>query len=110
ATRGDPHVVRRDVAPPAVVEAEEHERRELDRDHERDDLPVEQVPVEDRCRLVEAQEERQPPGGDDQDGIEENLPRPVSVHREAHVYAASRVTTGRALTRASRPTRLPPAA
>ena len=35
--RSSPHVARRDVAPPAVVEAEEHERAELQRDDERDD-------------------------------------------------------------------------
>ncbi len=84
AAKRAPHVARRDVAPPAVVEAEEHERREVDRDDERDHLPVEQVPVEDRRRLVEAQEERQLPRGDDQDRIERKLPDPVSIDREAH--------------------------
>ena len=81
-----PHVTGRDVPPPAVVEAGEHERRELDRDDERDDLPVEQVPIEDRRRLVEAEEERQPPRGDDQDRVEDELPDPVAIDREAHSY------------------------
>ena len=36
AARGAPHVARRDVAPPAVVEAEDDERRQLDRDDDRD--------------------------------------------------------------------------
>ena len=84
-----PHVARRDVAPPAVVEARDDERRELQRDHDRDDLPVEEVPVEDRRRLVEAEEERQPPRRDDQDRIEEHLPRPVTVHRNVHQEATS---------------------
>ncbi len=84
AARRAPHVAGRDVAPPAVVEAEDDERRELDRDDERDDLPVEQVPVEDGRRLVEAEEEREPPGDDDQDRIERKLPDPVSIDREAH--------------------------
>ena len=95
AAGGAPHVAGRDVAPPAVVEAEQDEGAELERDDERDDVPVEQVPVEDRRRLVEAEEERQPPGGDDQRRIEDDLPDPVPVDREAH--AVHRATSSEAL-------------
>src|SRR5213075_129709 len=59
AAERTPHVTRRYVPPPAVVEAEDDEGAEGDRDDERDDLPVEQVAVVDRRRLVEAEEERQ---------------------------------------------------
>ncbi len=82
AAEEPPHVARRDVAPPAVVEAEDHERREVDHDDERDHPGVEQVPVVDRGRLVEAQEERQAPRRRDQDRVEDELPDPVPVDRE----------------------------
>ncbi len=95
AAERTPHVTRRDVPPPTVVEAEEHERRQLDRDDESDDVPVEQVPVEDRCRLVEPKEEREPPRSDDQRGIEDDLPDPVPVDRESH--AVHRATSSEAL-------------
>ena len=96
AAEGAPHVARRDVPPPAVVEAEEHERRQLDRDDERDDVPVEQVPVEDRRRLVETEEERQTPRGDDQRRVEDELPDPVPVDREPAHQRARGFTARRA--------------
>ena len=61
-----PHVTGRDVAPPAVVEAGEHEDRQLDRDDDEDDLPVEVAVVVDRAPLVEAELPREHPReGDD---------------------------------------------
>jgi hypothetical protein len=67
--RRAPHVARRDVPPPAVVEAEEDEDGELDPEDDRERLPREEVLVERRNRLVEADPERQPPRGGDQDRI-----------------------------------------
>ena len=51
-----PHVTGRDVPPPAVVEAREREHRELDRDDDEDDLPVEVAVVVHRPALVEAEQ------------------------------------------------------
>ena len=56
-----PHVARRDVPPPAVVEARHREHGQLDRDDDEDDLPVEVVVVVDRSPLVEAKEPRERP-------------------------------------------------
>jgi hypothetical protein len=70
-----PHVARRHVAPPAVVEAEDDEGRERDRDNLGNHLPVEVVPVVDQDALVEAEEERQPPRGRDQERVEDGAAR-----------------------------------
>src|SRR5439155_673882 len=77
ATRGSPHVARRDVAPPAVVEAEDDEHRELDPEHDRERLPREEVLVEGRDRLVEADPEREPPCDCDQDRVGDQIEDPV---------------------------------
>ena len=73
AERG-PHVARRDVAPPAVVEAREREDGQLDRDDEQDDLPVEVPVVVDGAPLVEAEAPREPPGGRDDRRVDGDLP------------------------------------
>ena len=77
AARDAPHVARRDVAPPAVVEAAGDEGREVDRDHDPDHLPREELPVEGRDVLVEAEEERQTPRDQDQHRVGQQLPEAV---------------------------------
>src|SRR3954469_11765963 len=86
--RGTPHVPRRDVAPPPVVEAEDDEHRKLDADHEQADLPVEQVLVEGRNRRVETDPEREPPRDEDQDRVGEQIEDPVTRDRERHATGA----------------------
>jgi hypothetical protein len=76
AARGRPHVADRDVAPPAVVEAERDEDDELDRDDDQD-RPAEERDVEDRPLVVEAQREREPPRERDDRRVDEHLPEPV---------------------------------
>src|SRR5207344_589927 len=87
---GAPHVSRRDVAPPAVVEAERGEDRELDHDHEQHGPPVDELLVEGRDALerVEAQLEREQPGDGDEDAVGGDLPDPVAVHRRSHRTAS----------------------
>jgi hypothetical protein len=80
AARRAPHVAGRDVTPPAVVEAECDEDRELDRDDDEDRVDHQAV-VRARHALVEAQPERKPPGNRDQRGIREQLPESMSVDR-----------------------------
>ena len=90
APRGAPHVPRRDVAPPAVVEAERREDHELDRDHEQHRPPVDELLVEGRDPLerVEAQLEGEQPRDGDQDAVGGDLPDPVPVHRRSHRTAS----------------------
>src|SRR5262249_12874223 len=73
---------RRDVAPPAVVEAEQDEDRKLDHDDHGDHLPRQQVAVVDRRLLVERQEEGEAPGGDDQQRVEQELPEAAPADPE----------------------------
>ncbi len=68
-----PHVARRHVAPPVVVEAEEDEDDELDPDDDQD-RPLEQRLVEDRDASVEAQLEREVPGCGDERRVGKELP------------------------------------
>ena len=79
-----PHVARRDVAPPAVVEAGEDEYGQLEPDDEQDDRPVEVAVVVDRACLVEAQVPGEPPRGRDEGGVDRDLPDRVAVDRAAH--------------------------
>ena len=81
AARGAPHVARRDVAPPAVVEAGEGEDGELDRRDEAEDLPAEVALVVDGQVGVEAEPEREVPGGDDDREVCRQLRQPVAVER-----------------------------
>ena len=88
--RGAPHVARRDVAPPAVVEAEEREDRELDRRDERRGPPsVDVALVVDRQVGVEAEPEGEEPGGDDDREVRRELRQPMPVDRESHALAAT---------------------
>ena len=83
AAGGSPHVPRGHVAPPAVVEAEAHERDELDPDHDRDGA-LEQRVVVGRDAVVEAELEGEVPRRGDQHRVERHLPQPVLRDREAH--------------------------
>ena len=93
AARRAPHVARRHVAPPAVVEAEEDEDGELDPDDDRERLPREQVLVERRNALVEADPERQPPRGRDQDRVGEEIEDAVSRDRQRHAATPTALRT-----------------
>src|SRR5512133_385158 len=92
AARRTPHVARRDVAPPAVVEAEGDEDGELDRDGDCDRVD-EQPVVRARHSMVEAEPERQPPGERDQRSIREQLPETVAVDRHHDATGAAACTT-----------------
>jgi hypothetical protein len=92
AARRAPHVPRRDVAPPAVVEAERDEHRELDRDDDEDRVDHEPV-VRPRHALVEAQPEREPPGERDQRRVGQKLPETMPVHGNHDATGAAACTT-----------------
>ena len=81
AARDHPHVPRRDVAPPAVVEAEGEEDDEVDHD-DRDDRALEQRPVVDRDAVVEAELEGEVPRGGDEQPVGGELPDAVAVDRD----------------------------
>jgi hypothetical protein len=83
AARGRPHVANRDVPPPAVVEAEGDEDRELDRNDDQDRL-AEQMRIVDRQPVVEPQLEGEPPGQRDDRPVDEHLPDPVWRDEAAH--------------------------
>ena len=94
AARGAPHVAGRDVAPPAVVEAEEDEDRDLDQDHDPDRL-VEERLVVGRDVRVEAQPEREVPGDSAQAGVDGELPEAMPVERQVLQRAAPTATLSR---------------
>src|SRR5438270_5119785 len=104
AARRAPHVTCRDVAPPAVVEAEDDEDRQLDRDGDGDRVD-EQPVVRTRDAVVEAQPEREPPGEPDQRRVGDELPDPVAVdrHHDATGAAACTVDTTCSCVSASMP-------
>jgi len=86
-----PHVAHRDVAPPAVVEAAQHEDDELDRDDDQDRAPEERVVVR-RHAAVEAELEGEVPRERDQARVGDQLPDPVAVDADhARTAAASRI-------------------
>ena len=96
AARRAPHVPRRDVAPPAVVEAEEDEDRELDPEHEQRTSASRAGACRRTGRLVEADPEREPPRGDDQDRVGEQIEDAVPGDRQRHATArptAARTTS-----------------
>ena len=86
-----PHVPRGHVAPPPVVEAESREDDELDRDDEQHRPPADELLVErrDLPERVEANLEREQPGGGNQPAVGGELPDPVSVHQAVHRTASS---------------------
>jgi len=93
AARRSPHVAGGHVAPPAVVEAEEDEDQQLD-PHDDQQRPLEEGVVIRRHAVVEAQLERQPPRGRNQQTIRNELPDPVAVDRD-HEAAAPTVEASR---------------
>ena len=85
AAEDSPHVLRRDVAPPAVVEAEGDEDREHDPDDEHDDVPLEVAVVVHGPRVaLEADVPGEHPRGRDQRRVDGDLPQAMSVDRRAH--------------------------
>src|SRR6185503_10533997 len=92
-----PHVTRRDVAPPAVVEAEEREDAELDRGDEGEDLPAQVALVVDGQVGVEAEPEGEVPGRDDDGQVRGELREPMPVegspHRADATPTAARTTS-----------------
>ena len=82
-TQRAPHVPRRDVAPPAVVEPRQREDGQLQADDEEHDRPVEIPVVVHRARL-ETEVPGEPPGGRDQRCIDGDLPDRVTGDRAAH--------------------------
>ena len=88
AAQDAPHVLRRHVAPPAVVEAEGDEDRERDDDDAEDDVQL-QIPVVVPGPRVEAHVPGRDPRERDQRGIDGDLPEAMSVDREAHDYAGT---------------------
>ena len=85
ASQRAPHVPRRDISPPAVVEAEGEEDGEHDRDDEHDDVPLEVALVVDGRVAVEPHEERELPRDGDQSRVDDDLPEPVSVDGRSHL-------------------------
>ena len=103
-----PHVARRDVAPPAVVEAARQEDGELERDDQQDDVPGQVAVVVHRPLLFEAKLPREPPRGGDQYRVDREAPHLVPVRpalsRQAATPAAARtVSTTRSCTSAEIP-------
>ncbi len=84
ASGGAPDVTRRDVPPPAVVEAGGDEDRDRDRDDEQHDVPIQVAAVVDRRLLIEPEVPRQEPGGYDERCVHADLPQPVPVDRRSH--------------------------
>ena len=84
-----PHVLRRDVAPPAVVEAEDDEDRQRDADDQDDDVPLEVTVVVHGPVAVEADVPGEDPGSDDQRRVDGDLPQPMSIDRRSHRYAGT---------------------
>src|SRR5262249_10292241 len=87
-----PHVPRRDVAPPVVVEAEEDEDDELDRDDDQD-RPLEQRLVEDWDAAVEAELEGEVPGCCDERRVGAELPDAGSGRNHEVIFALAAVFT-----------------
>ncbi len=110
SARGAPHVPRRDVAPPAVVEAGEREDAELDHRDEREDRPGDVVLVVDGQVGVEAEPEGEEPGDDDDREVRRQLRQPVPVDRRSHARADATPTASRTVetTRSCTSASIPP--
>ena len=93
AARRAPHVAHRHVPPPAAMEAEHEEDRELDRDDEQD-RAAKQCVVVDRQALVEPELEREHPGDGDDRRVRQQLQQPVAAD-SGHAAAAPARTTER---------------
>ena len=92
AAQDAPHVLRRDVPPPAVVEAEGDEDRQHDPDHEDDDVPLQVAVVVDGPVGVEADVPGEHPGGGDERRVDGDLPQTMPVDGRAHDYAGTPAT------------------
>src|SRR5262249_51858783 len=93
-TRRAPHVACGDVAPPAVVEAEEDEDHQLDPDDDQHRLRKQRVVIP-RNALVEAELEGEPPGERDQSAISDDLPDSVAIDRNQADPGARRAEASR---------------
>ncbi len=89
AAQDAPHVLRRDVPPPAVVEAESDEDREHDPDDEHDDVPLEVAVVIARPVSVEAHVPGEHPRRGDEGRVDDDLPEPMSVDGGSHGQAGT---------------------
>jgi hypothetical protein len=87
-----PHVLRRHVPPPAVVEAEGDEDGQRHADDECDHVPLEVPVVVARPVAVEADVPGDDPRGGDQRRVDDDLPEPMPVHGGAHGYAGTPAT------------------
>ncbi len=83
STQDRPHVSRRYVSPPAVVDAGGGEDRQLENDGENDDLRVEVTVVIHRPRCLEAKLPGDDPGSGDQRRIDGDLPQRVTGEQPA---------------------------
>src|SRR5436190_1092916 len=89
SSEGAPHVPRRDVPPPPVVEPECDEDRNRDGDDEEDDVPVEVPPVVDRRLRVEAHVPGEHPGRSDEGHVDDQLPETVAIDGASHARTPS---------------------
>ena len=89
SSEGAPHVPRRDVPPPPVVEPECDEDRNRDGDDEEDDVPVEVPPVVDRRLMVEAHVPGEHPGRSDDGHVDDQLPETVAIDEASHARTPS---------------------
>ena len=77
-----------------VIEAEGHERRDLDAQDEQD-RPLEEAVVDEGHARVEAEVEGEIPGERDEARIDDDLPDPVSVDESHQVWEARTGTADR---------------
>ncbi len=92
SSRRAPHVPGGHVAPPAVVETERDEHRQLDRDDDEDRPPQERLVV-GRQAMVETEVEGERPGPGYEPGVRRELPDSMPVDREH--YATREPTAAR---------------
>ena len=104
AARRAPHVAHRHVPPPAAMEAEHEEDRELDRDDEQDRAAKQRVVV-DRQALVEPELEREHPGDGDDRRVRQQLQQPVAADSGHAAAAPAPTRSGRRRRRAPAPRR-----
>ncbi len=104
-----PHVLRRDVPPPAVVEAEGDEDREHDPDDERDDVPLEVAVVVAAASRRRSGRTRRASTRRRSARVDGDLPQAVPVDGEAHGYAGTPATERTASTTRSCCSRVDPA-
>ena len=84
-----PHVARRDVAPPAVVEPRRHEHGELHRDDQQHHAPLQVPVVVDGSPLVEAQLPGEVPRGGNEERVDRDLAEAVAEEGSDHALVAT---------------------